>query len=72
MERHEATQTLNALMEQIKIEPRTSDEPILNEQVLASLTSMLPTVLNSALHILDYGKVTKFICEESRRSFYRV
>ena len=26
----------------------------------------------SALHILDNGKITKFVCQDSRREFYRV
>ena len=75
MERHEAMQTLNAVMEQIKGECRaaeTDEQPTLSEESLNVLSSMLPTVINSSLHILDYGKVTKFICVDSRRTFYRV
>ena len=36
------------------------------------LTNMFPNVLTPALQILDQGKVTKFVCEKSKRSFYRV
>ena len=69
-------QTLTAVMEQIKLECKSEvnnfESPVLSEKTLAVLTSMLPTILNSALHILDQGKVTKFICIDSRRCFYRV
>jgi len=33
---------------------------------------MFPTVIAAALDILDNGKVTKFVCQQSRRCFYRV
>ena len=36
------------------------------------LTNMFPNVLTHSLQILDQGKVTKFVCQNSRRSFYRV
>ena len=74
MQRHEANQAINAIMEQLKSECQRSDseQPVLPDHVLSALTSTVPMVLNSALHILDHGKVTKFICLESRRAFYRV
>ena len=75
MERHEASQTIKAVMEQIRSECRPTEEceqPVLPETALATLSSFLPTVLNSALHIVDHGKVTKFVCVESKRSFLRV
>ena len=46
--------------------------PEFSEEILQSLTVMFPTILNSALHILDFGKVTRFVCRESRREFFRV
>ena len=75
MERHEAIQTINAVMEQIKNECRPNEEsehPVVPEAALATLSAFLPTVLNSSLHIIDHGKVTKFVCIDSRRAFYRV
>lgn len=33
---------------------------------------MFGTVLSPAFEILDQGKVTKFVCQQSKRSFFRV
>lgn len=33
---------------------------------------MFGTVLSPALEILDQGKVTKFVCQQSKRCFYRI
>lgn len=70
----EVAQVLSALTEQIRSENELQDQeqPVFSEAVLDVLTSTFPTVVNSALHIIEHGKVTKFVCENSRRSFYRV
>ena len=47
-------------------------QPAFSNEVYNSLTTLFPTVLNSALHIVDHGKVTQYVCKESRRSFFRV
>ena len=64
MQRHEAMQTFAALMAQVKDECRQSDNehPFVSDRTLDTLSTMFPTVVNSALHIIDHGKVTKFIC----------
>ena len=36
------------------------------------LTNMFPTILPQALAILDQGKVIRFQCEKSSRTFFRV
>ncbi len=36
------------------------------------LSSMFPTVLSASLDILDNGKVTRFVTQQTRREFFRV
>ena len=36
------------------------------------LSSLFPTVLSACLEILDDGKVTRFVTQNSKREFYRV
>ena len=38
----------------------------------ALLATIFPLILNPALEILDNGKIIKFICQDSKRSFIRV
>ena len=78
MQTHERDQVVAALLDQVKTEclAQKNDEeiqhPQFSTQVQNSLTTLFPAVLSSAFHILDHGKVTKFVCQDSRRAFYRV
>ena len=36
------------------------------------LVSLFATVISAALEILDNGRVTRFVCENSKREFFRV
>lgn len=75
MQRHEAQQTIDSLFDQIATESKAhpdADHPVLSQASLNTLITLFPSVAHSALHILDQGKVTKFICKDSRRVLYRV
>ena len=75
MQRHESQQLVDALFTQIAKESRVapdSEHPTLSESSLETLISLFPSVAYSALHIVDQGKVTKFICQQSKRVLYRV
>lgn len=78
MNRTEQTQLLEAVLAQVHQEclanPQAlpSDEPQISQQSFATLAAMFGTVLSPALEILDQGKVTKFVCQQSRRHFFRV
>ncbi len=45
---------------------------MISQKAFSMLVSMFATVINPALEILDNGKVTRFVCENSKREFYRV
>ena len=36
------------------------------------LVTMFPTIIAPALEIIDHGKITKLVCQKSRRHFYLV
>ena len=77
MQTHEINQTFTALLEKVRVESlgdlnSDSEQPVLSTETLLTLSSLFPSVLNSALHILDHGKVIKFVCQDSRRHFFRV
>ena len=78
MSTHDRSQALSQLLLMIKSDCQAqknddeSQQPAFSNEVHNSLTCLFPTVLNSALHIVDHGKVTQYVCKDSRRSFYRV
>ena len=44
----------------------------IEQEVYAMLVTMFPTIIAPALEIIDHGKITKLICQKSRRHFYLV
>lgn len=66
MNRLEACSLINATLQRITSEKKISTE------AYAILITIFPTVIAPALEIIDNGKVTKIICQESKRFFYRV
>ena len=87
MNRLEADELIEAVLAQIKLESLKKEDNVnmgagstldeggqhfISQQAYAVLASVFPTVLTAALEILDHGKVTRFVTQESRREFYRV
>ena len=74
MNRSESNQLLTEILRQIKHEAQNQEslDPVISQQAFAALSGLYPTVIAATLQILDQGKVTKFVCERSRRTFYRV
>lgn len=56
---------------QVTLDRISKDKTISNESY-AILITCFPIVIAPTLDILDNGKVTKIVCEKSRRSFYKV
>ena len=50
---------------------RQHKPPSISPEAYALLVTMFPNILAATLDILDNGRVTKFVCQLSKRSFYR-
>ena len=76
MNKQEANQLLEDVCVQIRKESldRTAEkgDQMISQQAFTVLTSLFATVMSATLEILDNGRVTRFVCENSKREFFRV
>ena len=61
---------LKALLEQVLT--RIRQARTIETEVYALLVTLFPTVLAPALDIIDHGRITKLVCQKSRRTFHKV
>ena len=66
MERSEFNSLLDLVL--LKITKARTIEP----EVYAFLVTLFPTIIAPTLDIIDNGRITKFVCQKSRRYFYKV
>ncbi len=66
MERSELTQLLTLVLQKI------STAKTIETDSYAILVTLFPTIIAPALEILDNGRITKLVCQKSKRYFYLV
>ena len=66
MDRPDLSQLLDLVLD------RVSKARTLDTELYHLLVTLFPTVLAPALEILDNGRITKLVCYQSKRHFYKV
>ena len=66
MDRSEISQLLSLVLQ------RVGEAKTIEQEVYAMLVTMFPTIIGPALEIIDHGKITRLVCQKSRRHFYIV
>ena len=62
----EINQLLSLVLKKIK------SVKTIEQDVYAMLVTMFPTIISPALEIIDHGRITKLVCQKSKRHFYLV
>ena len=44
----------------------------IEQDIYVMLVSMFPTIIAPALEIIDHGRITKLVCQKSKRHFYMI
>jgi hypothetical protein len=66
MDRQEIGQLLDLSLLKVR------EQKTIDTDVYALLVTLFPTIIAPALDIIDHGRITKLVCQRSRRSFYLV